>query len=160
EKRLVEARGLESPEADLHSNAMPPQKGESLALHHGVRILSRSDDASDACFDDSSHARTGSTLVTTRLKGAVERRTARLLSRHIERAYLRVRFAGALVISLADHEASSRDDNRPHHRIRTRPAAAARCEKQRAIHEVFVYHFSSNSPSTYSSAEKGTRSSI
>jgi len=73
-----------------------------------------------------------------------------------------VRLAGAFVVTLSHQHAIRRHDDGANQWIRTRTPSPACGMKQRAVHPAGVvhHHFSANSPSTYSSAENGTRSSM
>ena len=107
-------------------------------------------------------------MVRARLERAVQRGAARASAGLVQRVHLGVRFAGAMVIALADDDAVGRYDDRADERIGARAPEAAGGVKQRALHvRRFLrraagldHHFSSKRPSTYSFASKGTRSSM
>src|SRR6185295_10051306 len=118
------------------------------------------DHARDAGGDDPADARSGASLMAARFERAVERRAAGAGAGFGERVDFGVRLAGPLMEPLPHDHAVGRDHDRADEWIGTGASGAARGVKQRALHVVALYHFSSNRPSTYSLAENGTRSSI
>ena len=145
---------------DFDGDASGAKKREAAPADQRIRILDRRHHATNAGIDDALDARAGAAKMAARLERAVQRGAAGARSRLRQRPHFGVRLARALVVALPDHDAVRRHQHRANQRIRTGPAAAAGRVKQRALHVVAIYHFSSNRPSTYSSAENGTRSSI
>src|SRR5258705_7842700 len=113
-------------------------------------------------LDNPPHTGAGAPLMTTWLERAVQRASPSMRAGFRQRANLGVRLARALVIALPHDHAGRRHHDRADERIGTGASAAPRGMKERAVHELLIgiHHFSSNRPFTYSSAEKGTRSSI
>src|SRR5712691_382638 len=176
EKRQVQLDSGLRRQTDVDGDAARPQNREAAAAHRRIRIFHRGDDAHDAGVDDPADARAGAPLVTARLERAVQRRAPRPRTRRLQRVDLGVRLARALVEPLTNDDAVRRHDDRADERIGTGSPGAARRVKERPLHVAPIgaaeamlnvaldtgglYHFSSNRPFTYSSAENGTRSSM
>ena len=168
--------------ADGDGDAALAQVGQPAAVHERVGILDGDDRAPDAGPRHQRRARPGPAGVRARFQRAVERRAASPRPRVREGDHFGVRSAGHLVRAAPDDHAVVVDDQRADHGIGARPPAPALRERDRFAHEERcvihapdairvdcrtsigivdrTYHFSSNSASTYSSGENGTRSSI
>ena len=168
EERLVQRdRASRRRQPDLDRDAVRAQEREAAAAHERIRILDRRDDARDAGVDDPADARAGAALVAARLERAVQRRAARA------RAGRRRARAPRRAARRRAREIPARRRRRRPTRRRRRPADSGWCARGRARRETArapcirsstsrlrCHHFSSNRPSTYSSAENGTRSSM
>ncbi len=126
EERLIRARwpppGRARPRparraADRKANPWP--------LTRGFGSIDRGDDAQDARLDDADDAGPGAAQVAAGLERRIQRAAARPLPGHVERVHFGVRFAGAVMVPVADHDAVARHDDRADHRVGAGPAAAA-----------------------------------
>src|SRR5262249_22300127 len=118
----------------------------------------------EAGLDDAPHTGAGAPMMAAGFQRGIERRAAGAHAGGAQRVNLGMRTARALMKPLSyDHAVVGHHDGADQ-RVRAGAAAATRGVEQRTLHErairPTVYHFSSNRPSTYSSAENGTRSSM
>src|SRR5580765_2032413 len=125
EERLVQRAGGGGPESDFDVDAVHAQLLEAFAVHQWIRILDGGDDARDAGLDDPLDAGAGASDVTARLERAVQGRAPRERAGLFERVNLRVRFADAVVETLADDHSVARHHHRADERVGTRAPAPA-----------------------------------
>ena len=143
EERLVQANRGVIADTGLHFDAVGAQHRKPASADKRKWIFHRSDDATDAGGDDPFRTRPRLAGVDARLERAVERGAARIAPRLFERVHLGVRFTGALVCTLTEHDPFIRHDARPNDWIRRRAAEAAARVLERPPHPPFVvYHFS------------------
>jgi hypothetical protein len=138
---LIEPRRSCGAHADLHVDAMSPKVRETPSTNCRIRIFGGGDDARDPGLDDPADTGPCPANVTTRFQVAVQDGTSCPAASDVERVYFGMRFTGALVEPLADHDAFLRHDHRADHRIRAGSAAPALGEKERSVDVVGVSHF-------------------
>jgi hypothetical protein len=148
--------------ADGDCDPMLAQPCRSSAIHQRVRIDGGRNDVANAGRGNALDARTRTTGMAAGFERAVESRATGPLAGAIERANFGMRQAGALVITVTDNDAVIIDNHGADHGIGCSLAASALRQAQGTVHErqIRAHHFSSNSASTYSAAENGTRSSM
>jgi hypothetical protein len=138
---LIEPRRWCGANADLDVDAMCAKVRETPSTNGGIWIFGGDDDARDPGLDDSADTRACPANVTTRFEVAVQDGAACPAASDVERVYFGMRFTGALVKPLADHDAFLRHDHRADHRIGAGSAAPALGEKERSVDVVGVSHF-------------------
>ena len=142
EERGVERLGFALPHTGYHFDAVLSQERQAAAGDERIGILAGNHRATNPPFDNAWRARAGPAGVAAGLERAIERRPTRPIAGIAKRVNLSVRRSRRFVKAAADHDTLGVHDHGADHRIRRRATPSPLRERERARHEIEVYHLS------------------